>query len=168
MPSLRATLLSTTETLSALALAADMRYRDGEQLLNCSRFSGAVYVLGLAAEMYLKYAALRVAGHGPATPNQAPLGGVVRWMRANFPAINPESKHSLEFWATFIRELRRSERRELPLILAGQLKHHVTGRLYEDWKIDIRYSVVPVSERHAWRVFADTSAVRTMFDPLWR
>jgi hypothetical protein len=51
---LRAQLTAAPETLSDLEWAAEQRFLEGAQLLGAGRFSGAVYLFGVAAEMWLK------------------------------------------------------------------------------------------------------------------
>lgn len=168
MPTLREQILSADETTSDLIWAAEHRYREAEALLEASHFSGAVYLSGLACEMWLKLASFRLIGASPATPVVGLLGPIRIWMAARPPVVKPEAYHSLQFWSEHVIR-RRSERgNPLPAWLSGRLRHHVVTRLYQDWKIDLRYRQLSVEERHAWRVYNDTLWHRETWNLLWR
>jgi hypothetical protein len=166
--SLRTQILGTTEKLSDLVWSAEQRFREGEELLRDGHFSGAVYLLGLSSEMWLKAAVFRHLGHNPATAILGLFGPVRTWMRVSAPAIDPESFHSLRYWGEYLIRIRTQRRQLLPSALEGELRHHVIGRLYEDWKIDLRYRAIPVSERHAVRVYNDAAWLRKSWNYLWR
>lgn len=165
---LRDQILSSPETLSDLDWAAEQRYRDAEELFVRMRYTGAVYLFGLASEMWLKLACFRVRGATPSTPVDAVLAPAARWMKLNAPGVDRESYHSLLFWAEYLLRARSSAAAALPALMSGQLRHHVISRLYEDWRIDMRYRSVPVSHSHARRVYHDVAWVRQNWPRLWR
>ncbi len=166
---LREQILSSPETLSDLAWAAQQRFREAETLLSASHFSGAVYLFGLATEMWLKIACFRSRGAGSATRVDGQLGPARLWMSENVaPPIPRESYHSLEFWAEYLIRWRQQHRVALSSDLTGQLRHHICRRLFFDWKIDMRYHAIPMSERDAWRVYNDAHWMRANFESLWR
>jgi hypothetical protein len=161
-------ILSSPETLSDLDWAAEQRYRDAEELLHRSRYAGAVYLLGLASEMWLKLACFRLRGATPSTTVDAVLAPAAKWMNVNAPGIDREAYHSLAFWAEYLMRVRASTGSPLPAHLTGELRHHVVRRLYEDWKIDMRYRSIPVSQFQARRVYHDVAWVRHNWPKLWR
>jgi len=164
---LRAAILANPETVSDLAVAAPARFGDGEALLAQGRFHGSVYMLGLAAEMWLKYAAFRCRGAALSDDVQSQLGLARSFMRKHRPLINAESFHSLAFWCEYLLALRHA--RGLPLAAddAGRLRHHV-ARLFDGWKIDMRYSSLPADERDGKRCFRDVAWVKSSVASLWR
>jgi hypothetical protein len=164
----RAQILGTSETLSDLAWAADHRFREAEVLLGASHWSGAVYLFGIASEIWLKLACFRLVGNGPGTLVHTQLAPARAWMQRHAPSINPEAYHSLRFWAEYLRRLRVAQGRPLANNLAGPLQHHVVNRLFADWKVDVRYRALLLTEAQAWRVYRDASWVRTVKDRLWR
>ena len=164
----RQRILAAQETLSDLEFAAEDRFVDAETLMRGGRTDGAVYLLGLAAEMWLKVACSRVAGFGPAGYVTALLGPAQQWMKVHAPAIPRESYHSLMFWSEYLILLRKIEKVPLPANLAGELRHHVESRLFRDWKIDLRYRPFALSERQARRAYHDVSWLRLNHSLLWR
>ena len=165
---LRRQIVGSLETVPDLEWAAEARFRDAEALLLGERFAGCVYLLGFACEMWLKLAAFRLMGAGPVARVAPMLGAARTWMAAHSPAIGHESYHSLQFWAQFVILRRAAQGRALPAEVAGALRHHVVRRLYEDWRVELRYRRVAVDERQAWRVYNDTSWLRAIRESLWR
>lgn len=167
---LRDKIIASPETLSDVVWAAEQRFRDGEELLTAHRHVGAVYLLGLASEMWLKAACFRLRGARPADRLFAQLGPAKAWMsgellRLGRPSVSNEAYHSLLFWAEMLLLL-RSRKTPLSKTMAGQLRHHVIVRLYSDWKIDLRYSAIPLSAHDALRVYNDTSWLRATWQQL--
>lgn len=165
---LRDQILSSGETVSDFAWAAEQRFFDAEALLLESRYTGAVYLLGLGSEMWLKLACFRLLGAGPADLVSSYLGPAKIWMSTAAPGVKPESYHSLMFWAEYLIRWRGSKGKDLPSRLVGELRHHVNNRLFGDWKIDMRYRNLTVSDQHAWRVYNDAWWVRANWQDMWR
>jgi hypothetical protein len=165
---LRTQILSNPETVSDLAVAAESRFRDAEALLAERRYQGSIYLLGFSAEMWLKYAAFRFLGMRLSRDVASLLGPARTMMRAHIPAVAPEGYHSLLFWCEYLLLLRRSRQMRLPTEIEGRLRHHVANRLFEDWKVDLRYSSIAVTERECWRAYADAAWVRANASGLWR
>src|SRR5438874_1112353 len=117
----REQILASPETLSDFAWAAEQRFREAEELLFVGRSGGAVYLLGLSAEMWLKLACFRLLGAVPATVVASRLGPARAWMRAMAPTIDPESYHSLAFWAEYLIRWRVANSIALPAALTGSL-----------------------------------------------
>lgn len=164
----REQILSSPETISDLAWAAERRYREGQALFDGRHFIGAVYLLGLASEMWLKIACFRFRGGTPSTIVSSMLSPARTWMSIRAPAIASENYHSLAFWATYIVELRQHAASPLSGEFVGRLRHHVMNRLFQDWKLELRYRSIPVDERACLRVLQDASWLRSVYDRLWR
>jgi hypothetical protein len=152
---LREQIILSPETLSDLEWAARERFHEGEELLFSRRFSGAIYLLGLASEMWLKLSCFRFQGHTPNVEVMGLLGSAYQWMKIKAPHIDKESFHSLQFWAEYLILLRAEKGYPLPRRLIGQLRHHISNRLHNDWKIDMRYRIIALAENDALRVYND-------------
>jgi hypothetical protein len=164
---LREQILNSPETLSEMAWAAEERFREAEYLIFSDRYAGAVYLLGLASEMWLKLACFRL-DHNPATDVAGLLRPARNWMRRNAPGTDCEAYHSLLFWAEYLALKRNSDFSPLPRILRGELRHHVVNRLFQNWKIDMRYRMSIVTQNHAWTVYNDTIWLREIWTMLAR
>lgn len=165
---LRQQILSSPETLSDLAWAAEQRFADAQNLLDGARFTGAVCFLGLSVEIWLKLACFRFLGATLASPVHAQLGPARAWMRVHAPMTGHESYHSLLFWTEYLIRRRLASARPLSTNLTGELRHHVANRLFADWLIDLRYRFASVSEGLATRVYNDALWVHHSWPSLWR
>lgn len=165
---LREQILRSPETLSDMEWAAEQRFLDGRKLLFAGRFSGAVYLLGLAAEMRMKLCCFYVMGNESQSDARAQLAPARRWMRSHAPQTRDEGYHSLRFWMEFLVLRRIAEGNPLTRQWMGQLRHHIANRLYNDWKIDMRYKETQVSESEAWRVYNDVVWLEDSWDSLRR
>lgn len=156
--------------LSDFVWAAEQRFQEAEELFVSRRFSGALYLLGLSAEMWLKLAAIHCHDRRvtAATSVAAHLGPIRLWMAVNFPLVQCESYHSVSFWAEYIIGFRARSGMPLPANTIGELRHHAVRRLFEDWRIELRYRAIPVSERHCWRAFQDVLWMRRNWTRFWR
>jgi hypothetical protein len=165
---LRQQILSGPETVSDLAVAAEARFRDAESLFVEGRHQGCIYLLGLSAEMWLKYAAFRISGSRLSQDVRGLLGPAQAMMRVHMRHIPYEGYHSLLFWLEYLLLLRRLHHVALPAEWEGRLRHHVVNRLFEDWLIDVRYSSLIVAERESWRSYCDVSWLRANVSTFWR
>jgi hypothetical protein len=168
MPTLREQVATWGETVTDLTVSADDRYRDGQELVAAGRFRGAVYSLGLAAEMWLKLACYRLYAARAADAVGPYARRVANFMQLNAPRTDRESGHSLHYWAEFIILFCARKGRLLSNEQAGRLRHHAVNRLYADWKIELRYRPAAVTADHARRVLADSAWLRLQWERLGR
>jgi hypothetical protein len=131
----RATLEQSPETVQDLELSAPNRLQEAMQLLVAGRHHTAIYLAGLAAEMYLKTACFFVDGAAPATFVDAVLGPVAR--RQYNPPFKAdfESGHGLWFWSQEL--IHRRTRLNKPRPPNRYLQ--VVAALYVDWFVGMRY-----------------------------
>ncbi|MGK4004445.1 hypothetical protein WMF31_17555 [Sorangium sp. So ce1036] len=94
------------ETPQSFLLAAEERYFDAAELLTRGRTTGAIDLAGFVVEMLLKHAAFRLRGAGPGTAVGPSFGPAMKWATELIRTIDPERKHSLWFWAQFVRRTR--------------------------------------------------------------
>lgn len=128
------------ETVNDLVLAAEERYWDAYELAVQGRAFAAIYVAGFTAEMLLKVAGFRFDGAGPGDAIQPRLGPAKTYGAVRFPAIEPESYHSLRFWTAFLEHKRVDAGRPLASAILTELRTR-TARAYETWWISLRYRV---------------------------
>ena len=135
---LRSLLEPVPETVNDLVLAAEERYWDAYELAVQGRHFAAIYVAGFTAEMLLKVAGFRFDGAFPGDAIQPRLGPAKTYGAAKFPAVGPESYHSLRFWTAFLEHKRVEAGHPLDPALLLELRTR-TDRAHETWWISMRY-----------------------------
>jgi hypothetical protein len=153
---LRNLIKASPESASDMLLAADDRYREAEELLVQQKFDGCVYLLGYAAEMWLKVACLRLRSIGRNVPVKAALGPLKSWMRQVAPQVAFGDFHDLAYLATTVSHLRRHQGRPLPLPAATELQSHIVNGLYQEWIVDMRYRGSALTVADAWTALNNT------------
>lgn len=153
---LRNLIKASPETFSDLLLAADDRYREGEELLMRGEFDGCVYLLGYAAEMWLKAACFRLQGVPPTAPVKAALPALRSWMRIQAPHVAFSDYHDLGFFAQFVMQFRRLQGRALPLPVTTELQSRVVNGMHAEWIVDMRYRRCGLAASDAWAALLNT------------
>ncbi|HTW93883.1 MAG TPA: hypothetical protein VMD30_03750 [Tepidisphaeraceae bacterium] len=156
------------ETLSDLALAAECRFRDAEELLTSGRNDGAVYLLGLACEMWLKLACFRLSGGSPSDRVHAFLRPAATWMQSHAAGVEEESYHSLAFWAEYLVLWRQVNGPAMPAHTADEIRVRIASRLFKAWNIQMRYREFGIPDAQAWSVYDDATWLRSVHDQIWR
>jgi len=156
---LRSQLESQPETLSDFDLAAEQKFWEGTELGVQGHRGSAIYLLGYAAEMWLKRACFRFDGASLLDRVQPRLVPARIWLARRGVAINHESYHSLTFWMTYLRERRAAARKKLANALDGELVHRVR-RLYAVWWVEMRYRPDQASLHDLHRAYDETSWLR--------
>jgi hypothetical protein len=150
-----------------MELAAEDRYWEGVELLIAGRSGGGVYVLGYAAEIFLKIACFRLEPVRP-TDLAGPFFGPARkWMEIHSPTVDREKYHSLLFWSTYLRDKRRWQGRPLPMPVDWQLVRRAR-RLYRTWWVEMRYRQDRAQAIDARIVYDDVTWLRDHYHDLWR
>ena len=130
----RSVLEATPETVQAVALSATRRLDEAMVLFGYGRYHAAIYVGGLAAEMFLKSACFILGGARLADPLAAHLGPLKNKSYRPPFKVDFESGHGLWFWSQELLTRRSGLGRKTPnrfmQVLAG---------LYSDWFIGMRY-----------------------------
>src|SRR5580658_5603332 len=119
---LRSLISTSLETISDFVLAAQDRYEEAETLLQNDQFDGAVYLLGYAAEMWLKVSCLRLQQLRPSDPVRPALAPLRRKMRQIAPAVGFTDYHDLSFFAQAVIALRKNLNRPLALVYEQELQ----------------------------------------------
>lgn len=156
---LRIRIESNPETVQDLALASDDKYWEGTELLVAGRRGAGIYLLGYVVEMMLKNACFLIEGARPNDLVGPRLGPIRSWARSFLPGIDPESYHSLMFWAHVLRQKRASVGRHLPRRFDRQLLQR-TNRVYENWLVAMRYKPDQALEQEALSVYNDVTWIR--------
>jgi hypothetical protein len=164
---LRVRLTGRPETLNDFELAAEVRFWEGLELLTAGESAGGVYLMGYAAEMWLKYACFRFDRTGLADPVDARPRAVQNRWRTNLPAAAPESGHSLLFWMELLRNIRAAAGMPLPNHLDTDLVRW-TNAAYQNWWVSMRYYGDAVPQVEAEDVYYGVSWLRDNRTQLWR
>ncbi len=136
----RAQLQATQESVQDVALSADRRLDEAEQLLYAGRHHTSIYLAGLSAEMYLKSALAYLHGASPANPIDAYLQPIRRahGQRRAPLSTDFESGHGLWFWSQILILERQARRLATPRRLHRGLIT-TCAALYADWYVAMRY-----------------------------
>jgi hypothetical protein len=153
---LRSIIKASPETLSDMLFAADDRYREAEELLRQHRFDGCVYLLGYAAEMWLKSACFRLRSIGPTARVMVALPPLRLWMRQAAPHVLFTDWHDLAYLAQAVIQLRIQQRRPLPPRMVSELQSHVVNGIHSEWLVDMRYRRSSLSAAEAWAALVNT------------
>jgi hypothetical protein len=148
---LRSFVAANPETINDMVLAADDRYDEAEHLLQQQAFDGAVYLMGYAAEMWLKVVCLRLRGLAPTTQVKPALAPLKVWARSLVVALLPKDGHDLSYFAQCIPPLRAAAGRPpLGPTISSELAVKITNGLYPEWIVDMRYRRSAVPATGAW------------------
>ena len=158
---LRAAILSSPETFSDIILAAEDRYKDAEELLLADRFDACVYLLGYAAEMWVKAVCLLLHLVPPSASVKASLPAIKKWMKVKAPTVVAADYHDLVFWTECAIQLRSDAGRPVPPVLAGEFRRTMAIGFYEEWIVDMRYRRCNLTVTDAWVALERASWVRT-------
>jgi hypothetical protein len=112
----RTQLQATHESVQDVALSADRRLDEAEQLLYAGRHHASIYLAGLSAEMYLKSALAYLHGAHPAHPIDAYLLPIRRaHTRRGAPLSGVyEGGHGLWFWSQILIQERNARNLATP------------------------------------------------------
>jgi hypothetical protein len=130
----RADLEQAPETVQDLALSADRRLKEATDLALTENSHSAIYLGGLAAEMFLKTACFQVDGARPGDLAQPRLAAAASKHYKPPFKTDFEHGHGLWFWSQELIARRRELGRPIPRRLI-----HVAAALYDDWFVSMRY-----------------------------
>ncbi|MDQ3081487.1 MAG: hypothetical protein M3R07_04655 [Gemmatimonadota bacterium] len=153
---LRQRLQGQPETLSDFAAAAEQKYWEAIELAACGHRGGGIYLMGYAAEMYLKVSAFRFDGASLADLIEPRLAPARNWLKAQPTSVAHESYHSVLFWMAYLRGRRVAKHHALPTELDGQLVHRVR-RIYSVWWVEMRYRPDQATPIEVERLFRDVT-----------
>lgn len=161
---LRTRLTLASETVQDFEIAADERFEEGLELLTLGRLGAGIYLLGYAAEMLLKNACYRFAGADLTDPVAGFWGPALA--RGRGYGLQPESSHSVRFWAYTLRADRVGAGQPLPMSTDAELCATV-HRLYDNWWVEMRYRPDQALSAEAEEVLDDVGWLRSNYNALW-
>ncbi len=171
--------LKQDESLRNLKEAAVMRYLEGEDLIRTGSPVGAVYLLGYAAEIWLKTAFF---SYLPETEDlESHIKRIKRDEReSSTGAFKPslakqyeaefmmDDLHSPRFWADLLIRMRAIEGKNLPLDLALELSVRM-NRLHLNWWTGLRYQDIHPDFEYVYDVWDDVTWIyRNLGKIEWR
>ncbi len=171
---LREQIESTRETVQEFEAAAEYFYQEGKFLVRKKQHYAGIYLLGYAAEMWLKTAYFRLINllsSDTATP-QLPFA-VQRGRNELIPPVrDAEGYHNLLLWWRLILLERNnpanfSPRRPFNLKFAIEFQT-VVLRSYDAWWIQMRYRSPIAATKEAEQYLKDVEWIRENHDLLWR
>jgi|GEM_PF-5253965 len=131
----RAVLQAHHETVQDLELSAKRRLDEAWVLHAAQKYHTAIYVAGLAAEMYLKTACFFLDGARPSHPVAALLTQLRKNAYASPSKVDYEGGHGLSFLAEELKFRRKNHRlRQTP-----RRFRRVIAQIATDWFIGMRY-----------------------------
>ena len=148
--------LAATNSIHEFTLAALERWRDAADLIAAGRRTGAIYLMGYAAEMVLKAAYFRHLGFGDDQPIlfsdlAAAVGkkGISQATTLGSPVTN--DYHDIGCWAALLIAYRASKLRPHPLPVRVALSANVVA-IQSLWRVTLRYHRNRASRAEADRV----------------
>jgi hypothetical protein len=155
------------ETPQSFVLAAEERFFDAQELFAKGRTTGALYLAGFVAEMLLKHACFRLRGAAVTDPVDRMFGPAMAWARRRMPRIKHEGKHSLWFWAMYVRRMRRELGRHFSEDFDQDLLRRARN-LRRSWSVDLRYCEVVAPSVEVKQALVDVAWIRSNSSALWR
>ena len=162
----RAAIDAQPEMVQGLVPAARERLGDAQAALTSGSATGCVYLAGYGIEMVLKHAALRTEGHNIYDVVRDALRPARERLGLWLGAVDPESYHSLEFWALLLRETFRNRKGGVPGNITEAVRR--ACRLHEGWRVALRYHASMISVADAQEFLRDAGWFGARADELWR
>jgi len=149
-----------------MQLAAKDRCRDAEELFLRQRFDGCVYLLGFAAEMWLKIVCMTLNPLGSKFDDDVmtAMKKLKQSMRQRTPAVKCKDFHDLEFFVRCIEELRLRKGDPLPPPRQTELRSRMIQGIYEEWIVDMRYRRSNLTEVDAQSALENVWWIQSTWD----
>lgn len=168
--SLAARLEPLPETVAEMEAAAEGRFQEGQKLVQEGYYHGGTYLLGYAAEIWLKTALCRVDSSLPANVTvDAYIGPARRHWKNTFGGNLPD-RHDLLFLALSLEDARRLEGKpQLPAIspVLSQRFNASVGFIYDNWFVAMRYRHQDASINEAQQMLDNVEWLRSNYQFLW-
>lgn len=168
--SLVARLEPLPETVAEMEAAAEGRYQEGQKLIQEGYYHGGIYLLGYAAEIWLKTALCRVdSSLLPTQTVDSHLGPARHRWKAIFGGGLPD-RHDLLFLALSLENERGIERKpQLNAVspVLSQLFNASVGFIYDHWFVAMRYRHQDASTNEAQQMLDSVEWLRSNYQFLW-
>ncbi len=158
------------ETVAEMEAAAEGRYQEGQKLVQEGYYHGGIYLLGYAAEMWLKTALCRVDSSLLSTLTvDAYIGPARRHWKNTFGGNLPD-RHDLLFLALSLEDARRLEGKPqlhtVSPVLSQRFNANV-GFIYDHWFVAMRYRHPDASTIEAQQMLDSVEWLRSNYQFLW-
>jgi len=163
---LRGFLNSHAETIGRAIQAADDRFWDGLELMMQGRQWGGVYVMGYAAEIYLKCACFILDGASLSDEVDPYLNPAKSWGKSYFPGVSHEAYHSIRFWAELLCSKRKHSGRAFEPGFEALLRS-CASKIYDEWWVEMRYHYATVSLAEVTELHESSTWIKDHFSELW-
>lgn len=161
------------DTIKKFEAVAERKYQAGLGLIDNADNHTGVEQLGYAAEMFLKSAYFRLVKSDigllrttSEVTNSHLRHAAREGVRLSVP-FDPESYHSLLFWATLLTATRRDKSRALPTDFEGELLSRAR-QLHQVWMIEHRYQPLEYQFDDVLRLRANVTWLRGNHRRFWR
>ena len=155
------------ETVAEMEKAALSRFREGRFLVESGWYDSGIYLLGFAAEIFLKTAYCRVDSQ--VRRNflvAARMTPARRYWRITFGDI--PSGHDILFLALSIENDRPRQGKQPWPVATARLFNTTIDRIAECWTVEMRYHSPKATQAEAEDMLADVSWLRQNYAVLWR
>ena len=165
---LRQKLQNEAETVGGLMVCAEEKYWEGLELMAAQKWGAGIYLMGYAAEMYLKTACFLVDGAKPVDLVRSMLGSAETRGKLALPGISHESYHSLDFWAALLTfDRNRMGLAPWTPVFTREFTSHV-ATLYSIWWVSMRYRPDRAGSADGHQVFDSATWLRASHASLRR
>lgn len=168
--SLVARLKPLVETVAEIKGAAEDHYQEGQKLVQDGFHHAGIYLLGYAAEIWLKTALCRVDPNLILTDTVDSHVGLARFRWQRMFGGRPPSGHDLLFLALSLEdERRRVGKPSLGTVssVLSQLFNVSVGMIYDHWFVEMRYRRQDATASEALRMFQSVEWLRDNYLFLW-
>ena len=168
--SLVARLEPLVETVTEMEAAAEGRYREGRKLVLDGYYHAGIYLLGYAAEIWLKTALCRVDPALLLTDTVDSHVGPARYRWRLVFGGRPPSGHDLLFLALSLEDERRRVGKPQLITVSpvlGRAFNGIIGLTYDNWFVEMRYRHPDASIVEAEEMLNGIEWLRGHYQFLW-
>lgn len=154
------------ETMQDLELAAEQRYWEGLELAVAGHGAASIYLLGYAAEMWIKLAYYHLDQVSPGIAVNVSFNKV---KNANPRPVQAqwEAGHSIEFWGDLVCLKRQNLQNAFPSLFQAVFCNHYRS-VHANWRVEMRYQPVQAYPREVGDVYDSVSWIKSKYYDLWR
>ncbi len=158
------------ETVAEMEAAAEDRYQEGKNLVQQGYFHAGIYLLGYAAEIWLKTAICRVDAASLLTDTIESRVGPARYRWQRLFGGRLPSGHDLLFLALALEDERRlAGKPQLDSVspILSRIFNSLVGLLYDHWFVEMRYRHQDASAEEAEKVLDSIEWLKNNYVFLW-
>jgi len=159
-----------SETVAEMEAAGDDRYEEGKILVQQGYFHAGIYLLGYAAEIWLKTALCRIDAALLLTDTVESHVAPAKYRWQRLFGGRPPSGHDLLFLALALEDERRlASKPQLNVVspILSQIFNSLIGSLYDHWFVETRYRHQDASAEEAQTVLDSVEWLKSNYLFLW-